>query len=287
VDPAEQAFALRSWWICVSDYSKRNLTNHRDWLAAMAGVTQYFINEAKLSPLLGLWKDSLVHDLSWTVAQDTLWFNNASSTTTEGATKRSQIANIPSWSWLQVEARIKPPHLYASDGVIETFTEILEAHVTWAATSLTSSIQSTKLIVTGPIAWLDIGWEGFNAMENVGLVLLDQKEPEFGVYCPDELLETVYERSYEYEYGCGTERYRPPVPCLALAAYAQDYDLRMYALGDDVASTAKGVYLALREIGSDGSGVQRYARVGVGEWDASPGVRSPLEGVERRTIELG
>lgn len=245
--------ALRYWWMWMQDYSARKLTYHQDWLAAIAGITQYFADETGLTPLLGMWRESLLEDLAW-------------YTNVEGS--RSEIPNMPSWSWLRHEKRIcEPP----SQGCARSraYSEIRKIDIGWTATPLTSPIKYTTLIVWGPIVHLK-----FRLLESIksqggGWVLSDQDIPEFSLFHLDEKVASQSAREV-FE-----------APCLALSTYH-----RTYSLDKDRQSHGLGIFLALRKVDSKLGETPKYERLGMGQWDATPGKSNPLDGVESSLIEL-
>ncbi|KAF2185322.1 HET-domain-containing protein, partial [Zopfia rhizophila CBS 207.26] len=53
------------WWVWIQDFSKRNFTQSPDRLPALIGVTRKYQETTGLTPVLGLWKETLLDDLAW------------------------------------------------------------------------------------------------------------------------------------------------------------------------------------------------------------------------------
>lgn len=160
LDFGDGAIAQEYWWMWVQDYSARKLSNRGDWLAALAGVTQHFAEQTGLTPCLGLWQESLVHDLGWSLEGDV--------DADPAASRRSTLANLPSWSWQRHEARIARPWIalrarrggYAGPAIVTRATAEAgprqgELHgVRWAGAPLASAVRRARLTLTGPVARL-------------------------------------------------------------------------------------------------------------------------------------
>lgn len=86
------------WHDLVSEYSSLQLTELKDRLPAIAGLSRYFINRAGLaeSPqyLSGLWDRSLTHDLLWRVDEPLC-----------GRSEKRNRLGPPSWSWASVNGK--------------------------------------------------------------------------------------------------------------------------------------------------------------------------------------
>lgn len=58
-------------------------------MAAIAGIAKYFADETGFTPILGIWKQTLLHDLLWTTHRP---FDIPVKQ------QQSRLLNIPSWS---------------------------------------------------------------------------------------------------------------------------------------------------------------------------------------------
>jgi hypothetical protein len=83
----------RAWWTWMKNYSSRQLTNPSDKMAALAGITQLYQEETGDTPLVGLWKNSIVQDLLWYREQ------TIDTSITSGLPSHK----FPSWSWASLD----------------------------------------------------------------------------------------------------------------------------------------------------------------------------------------
>lgn len=83
----------RLWNLIVQDYSNRRLTNPKDKLPALSGVVAYFEKGLNDEYVAGMWKQNLLHQLSWT-------------TVNPASTVRPSVWRAPSWSWMSVDGAI-------------------------------------------------------------------------------------------------------------------------------------------------------------------------------------
>ena len=153
------------WWKWVVDYSFRSLTRRSDWLAALAGITQYFAEETGLTPYLGMWKEFLIDDLSWTVPDP-----NMSS--------RSAVINIPTWSWLRFDSPIKSP-TYQKCSSSKIFARVDEVDVSWTGVPLASEIVASRLILRGQVKYLTFDIR-YNVDEQKTFLYLKGQQKVFG-----------------------------------------------------------------------------------------------------------
>lgn len=136
------------WWGWASDYARRDFTVESDRLAALAGITelheeqQVVSSSIQTSPILGLWMHSLVKDLMWRVDE----------ISRGSAPKPSGIPNIPSWTWLAFQ-HCKLTRL-SNRG--KSQAQVIEANVKWEKEPMTSRIISTKLVLEGRIATIEV-----------------------------------------------------------------------------------------------------------------------------------
>lgn len=81
------------WWAWIQDFSKRNFTQSPDQLPALIGVTRRYQETTGLTPVLGLWKETLLDDLAWHTGRMKAGLGSANP-------QRSNIPNMPTWSWM-------------------------------------------------------------------------------------------------------------------------------------------------------------------------------------------
>jgi hypothetical protein len=157
-----------TWTDIVQDYSTRQLTDWSDKLAAFAGITTFWASTYELTPILGMWMETLPSALRWTFS----WNGDSD----ELASDLNE--NIPSWTWLSRNNRgIGFPFDYEEDEVVEELN-ILRFDNTWSGVPLTSKLLTATLLVEGWVRSYQmikdpnpqyVGWvildEGFPARE--------------------------------------------------------------------------------------------------------------------------
>jgi hypothetical protein len=196
LDFKNHSITLQYWWKWINDYSARTLTNHEDWIAATAGITRYFEEATGLTPCLGIWKESLVHDLSWGFIPPY-------------TPKRSIVANVPTWSWYRFESLFTTPR-FRNNPILMEYAMVQKAEICWTGRPLTSQIAASYLLLLGPIKHLTfrisyVGDQHVLKLENGGLAYLS--------YCRFD------ERSSEELLGPVGESFT--TPCMPLATYDQ------------------------------------------------------------------
>ncbi|KAK0719316.1 heterokaryon incompatibility protein-domain-containing protein [Lasiosphaeris hirsuta] len=255
--------ALEHWWVWMINYTTREITVETDWLPATAGITTYLAQETGLTPLLGLWKENLLDDLSWTVSR----YDGTRGLLDPPCRPRSSaLANIPSWSWLRYRAPIDK----ISYGVrTSAYAAIHRAEVTWSSTPLASPITSTTLVLSGHLRRLTFRRSAPTHYTPHGeWILAGQEIACVATYHPDDR-------------GGGQESLEEL--CLALAAH-----VCLFSDAEGKGSEEIGTFLAVRQVsGAQEAGATlKYERIGVGHWDAAEGMLDPFAGTERSRLEL-
>ncbi|KAI9769854.1 MAG: hypothetical protein M1840_003848 [Geoglossum simile] len=128
-----------AWWDMVEDYSNRSLTKKTDKFAALAGITMFFRDKAKDTPVAGLWKRMLMTDL--------LWRNN-----TQSVQRPPRLEDIPTWSWVSIDGPVKGPLLRGrgtrySRSFSRTLADVPE--LPWTGQPLISGLKGCKLMLQG------------------------------------------------------------------------------------------------------------------------------------------
>jgi hypothetical protein len=85
-----------TWYSLVQEYSKRELTNETDKMAALSGVARAFAGYAEDQYIAGLWTGDLTGGLLW---------HNASSQ----PLRRPVVLRPPTWSWTSLDGPVKWP----------------------------------------------------------------------------------------------------------------------------------------------------------------------------------
>ena len=81
----------QDWHDLIFAYSGKDFTFSTDRLAAFAGVVKWYSKRSELTPMLGLWRETLSLDLGW---------QNVGKDCQGAAPRRSTIVGLPSWTWL-------------------------------------------------------------------------------------------------------------------------------------------------------------------------------------------
>ncbi|KAH8744477.1 heterokaryon incompatibility protein-domain-containing protein [Hyaloscypha finlandica] len=136
--------ALQAKWPgIVAAYSNTALTNDKDKLVAISGIAKQMLEMWGGSPrdyLVGLWRDSIHHELLWRVDL--------------GARPvRPKYNRAPSWSWASLDAEILVPSLYTEHLQVESskcLVNIAEVKVT-PSNNLSTSISKGHIRLQGPM----------------------------------------------------------------------------------------------------------------------------------------
>ncbi|KAL0938480.1 het domain protein [Colletotrichum truncatum] len=135
---------LQMWPKWAEDYSRRSFTILTDRIPAYAGITKYYQSIMGQEPLLGIRQDSLAKDLSWLRA---------------GPERGTIGISLPSWTWLSCNAPLwidRWGYEKEKEEDIEDHAFPVTFHVKWTGPSMTSSLESTKLILQGPVKKLSL-----------------------------------------------------------------------------------------------------------------------------------
>jgi hypothetical protein len=170
------------WWSWVENYTKRILSNPNDKLPAFAGITKFFAQETGYTPFAGLWKEHLLSDLLWWVAEPE---DNLPAANTPWGT--------PSWSWSAVLDRfIRQPQSmiyldehfsiegskYGTSEVPPKIARLVSQELIWTAEPLTSTILRARITLRGPVRDLKnhlhlsppAGWGAFKFVSSASKV---------------------------------------------------------------------------------------------------------------------
>ena len=126
------------WWSWVEQYSRRNLTDPQDKMAALAGLTSNAAVVAKDEPVAGMWAGQLPTGLLWTAPE---------------YVKRGQLYLAPTWSWISVDGPVKMPADVDMKAQIRPNreAEVKAWLMSWQRQPLTSPIMGVKLSLVGRI----------------------------------------------------------------------------------------------------------------------------------------
>lgn len=127
------------WWKWIQAYASRRFTYSSDKLAAFAGVTKMYQDATGHYPLVGLWQQSIMNDLLWSVRN---------GPKVNGVSRQVSVPpRFPSWSWVAAEGTLIPPSgFYGSASA-----KLVDSDVIWSREPLTSPLVEAKLTLFGQI----------------------------------------------------------------------------------------------------------------------------------------
>jgi len=125
-----------SWHELIESYSSKSFSFTTDRLAAIAGITDWYQVRTGRTPILGLWKESIVQDLSWGIY-------------TGQAVLRFPIPGLPSWTWLFWDSNILFEMHPFSEYHSSYDLQVLDCSVDWFGKPMTSNIKTSTLKVRG------------------------------------------------------------------------------------------------------------------------------------------
>lgn len=132
-----------TWWSWIADYTSRKLTYESDRLAAIAGVTEYFVSLSGWTPALGLWKENILQDLLWRPLKPSRSLH-----------PKNSAPGIPTWSWLCRQGPIfMPTYFYTARFVTEA--QVGDHDVTWDGQPLVGK-PLAKLVLCAPLHYASI-----------------------------------------------------------------------------------------------------------------------------------
>lgn len=127
----------RDWHHLVLTYSSKEFTSSTDRLAALAGLVKWYSKRFELTPVLGLWLETLILDLGW----------QSGRKDSEGAVpRRSTIAGLPSWTWLVWDGHVQWP-FYRGLSASVTFLRVINYNINWAREPMSSRLKGLYLRV--------------------------------------------------------------------------------------------------------------------------------------------
>lgn len=139
------------WWMWMESYSARSFTFPKDRFPALIGIIRHYQAATGDTAILGLWEGSFCQDLLWIRTGDI-------------SSKKAlppQLPNIPSWSWLSCHSEITFDY-WKSEGEDEYLNiydhaTLVNWSVNWTGQPFLSKIESTHLIIEGPVREIVLG----------------------------------------------------------------------------------------------------------------------------------
>jgi hypothetical protein len=141
-----QVMKYVDWQDLMFVYSGKDFTFSTDRLAALAGVVKWYSKKYDVTPLLGLWHETLSLDLAW---QRVGIYGDG------GAPQKSTIAGIPSWTWLFWDDLVQIP-LHASKGIYVPYLRVIDCSINWVGEPMTSALKNVDIRVQAPIKTLTL-----------------------------------------------------------------------------------------------------------------------------------
>ena len=142
-DDGEWLGLVDSWERIVSEYSKRKLTNRTDTLRAISAIALEMERRTGRQYFIGLWKDALIHGLSWYQPPVASGSGQAINWTTR--------QTCPTFAWIKVDGPVVFYREDDSDVVIhdsEVHREQVVKHGEMSELEVIASIELTGPIIT-------------------------------------------------------------------------------------------------------------------------------------------
>jgi hypothetical protein len=158
------------WHGWAETYNQLNFTYPQDKCMAIAGITRWVQERSSLTPILGCWRERMIHDLAWNVIRvDYL------------SSQPPALNNIPSWNWLSSKPGTRIYFHSGGTHIPAHCLKVVEAEANWSNEELTSDLVSTRLIVRGFVFWALVkGREpspASNMSSDIGLDICEVKLP--------------------------------------------------------------------------------------------------------------
>ncbi|RYP42806.1 hypothetical protein DL770_011876 [Monosporascus sp. CRB-9-2] len=131
-----RAGPYKRWKLVTENFSRRQFTEMKDRLAALAGVTSRYQDLFRDTPLLGLWRSSIPDGLLWRVSSP------------GKRIPRNDLPNVPSWSWLSINVPVKLVCDDRRQQVVKVGV-INAPDIEWENTPMTSKVRKAELGLKG------------------------------------------------------------------------------------------------------------------------------------------
>lgn len=280
------------WWSWVRDYTSRRLTKPGDWLAATAGITQYFQDHTTWAPCLGLWRESLVTGLCWHINSGR---GRPTARHLPHKPLRTTIKYVPTWSWFSFFQTPTYQLIGSDQHILSQDFEILELDIAWVTLPLISQLQSSSLVIKGQVQYLEFQAPAVPAGDNSSGVDRDDFIVD-GIWDPNTWT-LVGQKKLSCARCYLDEEIQLPkdsrsffAPCLLLC-YSNEKDPEIMPgintadlLGTDTSHL--GHFLILRHINAKSPGIAQYERIGIGSFDLNSKRPDPFQNTTRSIIEL-
>ena len=279
----------RIWWSWIRDYSSRQLTKPGDWLAATAGITQYFHDHTKWTPCLGLWRESLISGLCWHINSGR---GRPTARQLPQIPSRTTVKNVPTWSWFTFLQTPIYELIGPDQQILSHHIKILHLDVMWQKLSLTSQLESTTLIIQGQVQTLEL----------CPHIVPSETNPDAFGFIVDKIGDhNTWALAGQDQFSCARcyldEEHQLPdscstfsAPCLLLC-YGKEKDKEvvpgvgvMGILGIDPIHL--GHFLILRQVNGMSTGTAQYERIGIGSFDVNLRKPDPFKYTPQSVLEL-
>lgn len=254
LDFSNKMVARDHWWAWVTNYTSRKLSQESDYVAAFAGITQYFATRTGVEPALGLWADKMfAFDLGWSTYDLIGLSLPEDGLRIDRIVVRSVMRNMPSWSWFRYQMPVFGHLLSASEGV--AVTRLVDFDIKWAGSPLTSDVVSSRLLLSGLVTVLE---------------LVPSSTPKRWQFCS---FTQTHLSCFLDEDSSLTQDEKASItaPCLLLSMQPKQLF---------------GVFLVLEEVASDRSDRKTYRRIGVSHFPVSLVSLHPFHNAKRVFLEL-
>lgn len=254
-----------NWMELAETFTTKTFTFESDRIAAMAGVTKLYTEQCGWTPILGLWKESFVEGLLWSVRP---------SRDSDTKPIRTKLVNLPSWTWYNF-SQCKLHNWQDKDDTISrtNLLQVQDVGLNWEKEPLTSGIKSTHLLLKGRVSILpirredlqDLDWRSLHPKARYEHIWLDE---QFAYH--SNLVQTevhclaVQYRPPKIDYRKAGWRYGATIP-QRVTKPGEKTDVDDFGHGDECGGVFFLVLRAVNDkVGDRERGRRRYARIGSG-----------------------
>jgi hypothetical protein len=228
------------WRMIVQEFSLLSLSHSQDRLPALEGLAKEF-SAKKMDYLAGLWRDSLLQDLTWRA--------------TSPLQERPKKWRAPTWSWAAIDGSVTFELEKRPKDAGRPLCQIFRAECSQVLPSAFGQVSGGCLDLRGHIIESELHWR-----EDLKWVFLGVRDSEgyvnLGRIAPDYLMKfDGNDWISDNKLGTPTRRKAEPVYCFPLASRNEGKQLEILILSRTNASLNEyrriGIYLAWRAKNED------------------------------------
>ena len=217
------------WNGVVAAYSGQHLTQDKDKLPALSGVVKQMLSVRQGDEYLaGLWKNTIIRNLRWTVYHSK-------------GTRRPPKSRCPTWSWASIDGQVYLDHgLGAGKIDIRNYARCKDVSIIPASADPTGEVASGYIVLDAPVIF-------------ARLVIKEKGTSFLRWYLVANNMEVNFLPDCESDFENGSLATGDMLLCLRLSEWS-------YGYGETVRSTGD-MCLVLKQRGADGT-TPLYERVG-------------------------